>query len=280
MKKKLFIALPVCAVFAALLGFLLLFKGSDTLTVFQKSNVEHYLASNPFIDEESGDIVRSVAVAAANESQAAQADSFLWFRNRYDSAASHVELNIAFDTDGRAYLADSFDSVTDDSVPFERVLTHVVENGDEETGFVINLCEYTALGNLAAGIEKLGLQYRTVVTGVNENSLPTVKRYFSKTPVLCDYGTDTKSSLETLMSNGADGIICSFDVFSVSLLNEARALGLQVWVDCESDVYATLTSLYYCVDGIVSSNPDMATFALESWGETLLDEIVCNFYEE
>ncbi len=274
MNKKLLIALPVCALLLILLAFAAFFKGTDTLTFFQKIHVNSMLSSNPFLDEETGDIINPVSVAAANDSNTAQTDTFLWFRNRYESDASHVELDIAFDRDGRAYLADSFDSVKPESVPFERVLAYIVENGDESTGFVINLCEYTSLGTLAANIEQLGLQYRTVIVGIDENALPVVRQYFGKTPLLCSYDSDTNSSLEELAEAGADGIICKSDKLTKSLVKKTEKLGLLLWVDCEDDLYDTVKAFDCCVDGIVSSEPDMASYIYGSWNENLIDEIV------
>lgn len=273
MNKKLLKALPVCALLLILLGFLAFFKGADTLTFFQEIHVKSMLSSNPFIDEETGDIINSVSIAAANDSTNADSNSFLWFRNRYDSDATHVELNIAFDRSGVPYLADSFDSVTEESVPFERVLRHVVEQGDEETGFVLNLCEYTSLGTLAANIEQLGLQYRTVIVGVDENALTVVKYYFSKTPVLCTYDSDTDSSLKELAEAGADGIICDADKLTKSLVRKTEELGLLLWVDCGDDFYDTVRALDFCVDGIVSDIPETAIFTHGYWNENLLPRV-------
>lgn len=273
MNKKLLKALPVCALLLILLGFLAFFKGADTLTFFQKIHVKSMLSSNPFIDEETGDIINSVSIAAANDSTNADSNSFLWFRNRYDSDATHVELNVAFDRSGVPYLADSFDSVTEESVPFERVLRHVVEQGDEKTGFVLNLCEYTSLGTLAANIEQLGLQYRTVIVGVDENALTVVKYYFSKTPVLCTYDSDTDSSLKELAEAGADGIICDADKLTKKLVKKTEELGLLLWVDCGDNFYDTVRALDFCVDGIVSDIPEIAIFTHGYWNKNLLPRV-------
>ncbi len=278
MNKKLLKALPVCTLLLILLGFLAFFKGADTLTFFQKIHVKSMVSSNPFIDEETGDIIKFVSVAAANDSANADSNSFLWFRNRYESDATHVELNIAFDRSGIPYLADSFDSVTTDSVPFERVLRHVVEQGDEETGFVLNLCEYTSLGTLAANIEQLDLQYRTVIVGVDENALPVVKYYFAKTPVLCTYDSDTDSSLEELAEAGADGIICEGEKLTKNLVKKTEELGLLLWVDCGDDFYNTVRALDFCVDGIVSDVPEMAVFIHGSWDKNLIAGVKSIFY--
>ncbi len=279
MNKKLLKALPVCALLLILLAFAAFFKGTDTLTFFQKVHVNSMLSSNPFTDEESGDIINPVCIAAANDSEGAADDSFLWFRNRYESLASHVELNIAFDRDGNAYLAESFDAVNEKSVPFSRVLSHIVEQGDNETGFVLNLCEYTALGSLAASIEQLGLQYRTVIVGVDENALSVVKSSFTKTPVLCTYDSETELTLEELAQAGADGIICSSDKLKKSLVKEAEELGMLLWVDCGDNLYDTIKAFDFCVDGIVSSTPEMAAYIYGSWNKSLINEIVENFFQ-
>lgn len=280
MNKKLLKALPVCALLLILLGFLAFFKGADTLTFFQKIHVKSMLSSNPFVDEETGDIVNFVSVAAANDSTNTDSNSFLWFRNRYESDATHVELNIAFDRSGVPYLADSFDDVTKDSVPFERVLRHVVDQGDDETGFVLNLCEYTSLGTLVANIEQLGLQYRTVIVGVDENALSVVKYYFTKTPVLCTYDSDTDLSLKELAEAGADGIICEADKLTKSLVKETEELGLLLWVDCGDDFYDTVRTLNFCVDGIVSDVPEMAVFIHSSWDKNLINGVKYIFYSD
>ncbi len=279
MNKKLLKALPVCALLLILLGFLAFFKGADTLTFFQEIHVKTMVSSNPFIDEETGEIINSVSFAAANDSTNADTNSFLWFRNRYESGATHVELNIAFDRSGVPYLADSFDSVNEDSVPFERVLRHVVEQSDDETGFVLDLCEYTSLGTLAANIEQLGLQYRTVIVGVDENALSVVTRYFAKTPVLCTYDSETKMTLEELSEAGADGIICKADKLSGALVKKARSLGLLVWVECDDDLYDTIRAFNFCVDGIITATPEIASYIYSSWNEELIKDIKSIFYQ-
>ena len=263
MNKKLLKALPVCALLLILLGFLAFFKGADTLTVFQKLHVNSMISSNPFIDEETGEIINPVSFAAANDSTNADTNSFLWFRNIYESGATHVVLDIAFDRSGVAYLASSFDDVTAESVTFERVLGHAAEYGDGEIGFVLNLCEYTSLAGIAANIEQTGLQYNTVITGVNENALSVVTRYFAKTPVLCTYDSETKMTLEELSEAGADGIICKADKLSGALVKKARSLGLLVWVECDDDLYDTIRAFNFCVDGMVFHNRSLKAGSLE-----------------
>ncbi len=277
-KKLLLIAVPVIAV---LLVFLLFFKGGDFLTLPEKIAVDGYISVNPFFDEESGELVNFVNVAAANDSESAENNTFLWYLNRYDSVASYIELNISFDADKRPCLADSYDTVSENPVLFERILTHIAEQQDDQVGFVLNLCEYTYLESLNAAVCQQGLQGRTLITGVDENSLATVKKSFSKVPVLCDYDSDTKSSLARLKEMGADGIICSSGKLTKSLVDKARELELRIWVRCENEVYGTVKAMNYCVDGVVSSVPDVACMVRDSWGEQIIEDIkgVKEFYD-
>ena len=276
-KKLLKKVLPVSALLLVVLLFSAFIKGGDGLTFFQRINVKNYISTSPFYDEETGDVIYTVNVAAANDSDATPENSFLWFRNRYDSYANYVELNVAFGKDGTAYLADSFDGVTESSVPFDRVLEFIAEKGDKETGFIIDLHEYSSLESFSANICRSDLYGRTVIRGVDENSLQTVKAYFPKIPVICTYDSDTKSSVEELATAGADGIICSTDEFSPSLFERAKEQDLQVWVEDDGDVYGIFKAIHCGVDGIVSPNPDMINYIVGSWGETLLDELKYNF---
>lgn len=273
MKKKLLIALPVCVLSLILLAFLLFFKGADMLTLPQLIEVDGYLAVNPFFDEETGEEKAFVNVAAADNNEAAPKNSFLWFLNRYDKQAGYVELDIAFDSKGLPCLADSYEEALGDSVAFDRVLRHMYEKQDETTGLVVNLTEYSNLESLSAALCQNGFQRRAVITGVNELSVSSVKKYFREIPVLCTYDSDTKSSLEQLKELGADGIICPSDKVSKSLINKAKELDLLVWVRCENEFYGTVKAMNFCVDGVVSTVPEVACIIRDSWGENVIDDV-------
>ena len=273
MKKKLLIALTACVAALILLPFLLFFKGGDMLTLPQRITVNRFLSINPFFDEETGEQTAFVHVANANNSPSTRKNSFLWFLNKYEGSASYIELDVAFSSDKVVCLADSYEEANEDAVAFERILAHLKENQDTETGLLINLSEYSYLDSLNAAIGRAGMQGRTVVAGVNENSLIFVKNHLTQIPVLCDYNSGTKSSLEELKTLGADGIICSSDNLSKSLVRKARELDLLVWARCENEFYGTVKALNYCVDGIVSSEPEVACMIRDAWGENIVNDI-------
>lgn len=273
MKKKLLIALAVCVAVLILLPFALFFKGGDMLTLPQRISVNRFLSANPFFDEETGEQTSFVHVANANNSPSTQKNSFLWFLNKYESSASYIELDVAFNSDKAVCLADSYEEANEDAVALERILVHLEENQDTQTGLVINLSEYSYLDSLYAAIGRAGMQSRIVITGVNENSLIFVKNHLTKIPVLCDYNSDTKSSLEELKTRGADGIICYSDDLSKSLVRKARELDLLVWVRCKNEFYGTVKSLNYCVDGIVSTEPEVACMIRDSWGKNIINDV-------
>ncbi len=277
MNKKLLIASSACVVFVVVICFLLFIKGGDSMNAFERSQVDRFLSVNPFIDEESGDVVRTVSIAAANNDESAERNSFLWFRNRYDQGTSHVLVNVAFNTDGKACLADSFAEANGNSVDFQRVVRQLIQEDDEQTGFVINLCEYGALRDFASTLGAFELERRSVVIGVNENALPVVSESLINVPVLCDYSSATKSSLEELKENGAAGIYCHTEDFSYTLLEKAKSLGMLVWVNCEDEIFGTLEAMYYLADGIVSSKPQMAVLAMDNWTPELADELAHEF---
>lgn len=273
MKKKLLIALPVCLAALVLLAFLLFFKGGDMLTLPQRIAVDRFLSVNPFFDEETSEQTAFVHVANANNSPSTQKNSFLWFMNKYESSASYIELDVAFNKDKAPCLADSYEEANENSVALERILAHIEEKQDSDKGLMINLSEYSYLESLHATIGRADMQSRTVITGVNENSLIFVKNHLPEIPVLCDYKSDTKSSLEELKERGADGIICGSDKLTKSLIKKARELDLLVWVRCENEFYGTVKALNYCVDGIVSTEPEVACMIRDSWGENIINDV-------
>lgn len=284
MKKKLLIALPVCIILSVI-AFLAFHKGEDTLTYFQRKQVTEMFASVPFVDAKTGELIHPVAVAAANDSTGAEKNTFLWFLNRYDSVADYVKLDIAFSREGVPYLGESYDTVTQDSVKLERVFMHFLEQNDETTGLVLNLCEYTSLDLLSANIEQFGMQRRTIIVGVNEGSLSVVKHYFQKTAVLCTYDSDTESSLEELAKAGADGIVCAPDKLTDSLVTKADELGLIVWADCGDELYGTVKAMNFCVDGVISETPEMACYIFDAWcanveNADILADVVGIFYSK
>ncbi len=273
MKNKLLIALPACVAALILLAFLLLFKGGDMLTLPQRIEVDRLLSVNPFFDEATGEQIGFVHVATANNSPSTKKNSFLWFLNKYESPASYIELDVAFNKDKMPCLADSYEEANDNSVPLERILLHLNEQKDSDTGLVINLSEYSYLESFSAAICQMNMQRRTVVTGVNEKSLISVKKYLKEIPVLCDYDSDTESSLKELKELGADGIICSSDELSKSIVSKAKELDLRIWVRCDNKFYGTVKALSYCVDGVVSTEPEVACIIRDSWGENIIDDV-------
>ncbi len=279
MKKKLLIALPVCVVAVVVLCLVFFTKGEGDMSLAQRIRADSFLSEQILYNEETGEPLREVFVAAANDSEAAPTDSFLWFRNRYDTVASHIQLNIAFGADGTAYLADSYDNVTESSVKLDRVVEFIFEKNDSERGLILNLCEYGNLAEFAAFSEAFGLEERSFVAGVDEISLASVSKYFREIPVLCTYSSDTVGSLEQLKERGADGIICDYSDFSPSFVRTAKEVGLTVWVNCEADIYATVKAVYYGADGIISSNPDMVSQCIQDWGfeENLLEFLIDSF---
>lgn len=279
MKKKLLIALPVCVLTIVILCLVLFTEGKGDISLAQRIRADGFLSEKILYNEETGEPVRKVYVVAANDSEAAEKDSFLWFRNRYDSIASHIELNIAFGSDGTACLADSFDSVNENSVKLERVLGFVHEKNDLYKGFLFNLCEYSDVATFASTLEALELEKRSFIKGIDENSLSVISRYFRNIPVLCSYSSDTVSSIEQLKENGANGIICYYTDASPSLIRLAKESGLSVWVECEADIYVTVKAIYYGADGIISTNPDMVSHCIQDWGtdENLLETLIENY---
>ena len=273
MKKKLLIALPACVAALIMLAFLLFFKGGDMLTLPQRIEVDRLLSVNPFFDEETGEQISFVHVANANNSPSTEKNSFLWFLNKYESSASYIELDVAFNNEKIPCLADSYEAADENSVTLERILVYVNEQNDSERGFVINLNEYSYLESLNGMICQMSMQNRTVITGVNEKALSSVKKFMPELSVLCDYDSDTKSSLKELKELGADGIICSSDKLSKSLAKKAKEHDLRLWVRCENKVYDTIKAMYYCIDGIVSTEPDVACMIRDSWGENIIDDV-------
>lgn|GEM_PF-6522131 len=273
MKKKLLIALPACVAALIMLAFLLFFKGGDMLTLPQRIEVDRLLSVNPFFDEETGEQISFVHVANANNSPSTEKNSFLWFLNKYESSASYIELDVAFNNEKIPCLADSYEAANENSVTLERILVYVNEQNDSERGFVINLNEYSYLESLNGMICQMSMQNRTMITGVNEKALSSVKKFMPELSVLCDFDSDTKSSLKELKELGADGIICSSDKLSKSLAKKAKEHDLRLWVRCENKVYDTIKAMYYCVDGIVSTEPDVACMIRDSWGENIIDDV-------
>lgn len=273
MKKKLLIALPACVAALIMLAFLLFFKGGDMLTLPQRIEVDRLLSVNPFFDEETGEQISFVHVANANNSPSTEKNSFLWFLNKYESSASYIELDVAFNNEKIPCLADSYEAANENSVTLERILVYVNEQNDSERGFVVNLNEYSYLESLNGMICQMSMQNRTMITGVNEKALSSVKKFMPELSVLCDYDSDTKSSLKELKELGADGIICSSDKLSKSLAKKAKEHDLRLWVRCENKVYDTIKAMYYCVDGIVSTEPDVACMIRDSWGENIIDDV-------
>jgi len=272
-KKKLLIALPACVAALIMLAFLLFFKGGDMLTLPQRIEVDRLLSVNPFFDEETGEQISFVHVANANNSPSTEKNSFLWFLNKYESSASYIELDVAFNNEKIPCLADSYEAANENSVTLERILVYVNEQNDSERGFVINLNEYSYLESLNGMICQMSMQNRTMITGVNEKALSSVKKFMPELSVLCDFDSDTKSSLKELKELGADGIICSSDKLSKSLAKKAKEHDLRLWVRCENKVYDTIKAMYYCVDGIVSTEPDVACMIRDSWGENIIDDV-------
>ena len=73
---------------------------------------------------------------------------------------------------------------------------------------------------------------------------------------------------------GADGILCTGEAFNSSLAEKAKEEGLLVWVDCGSDVYATVKAMKFAADGIITDRPEFVTQMRMWWEKDAFEEAV------
>lgn len=252
---------------------LFVFKGSDEVTFFQRQNINQFLASVPFEQDAGGNnIIMPVAVASGTDDY--PCDTFLGARNQIDYATGYVEVKVAVTPENEVVLAEGLTSYDEEkSVRLSRVIAQLSEEY-EDCGIVIELSEYSRLSYLNAVLVSREMVIKSVITGVHENAVSYIKGFFPQTRVLCDYDGKNRLSLAEIRAAGADGILCTGEAFNSSLAEKAKEEGLLVWVDCGSDVYATVCAMKFGADGIISDRPEFISAMRMWWSKDAFEEAV------
>lgn len=273
MLKKALICFAGAAGLLLLCLFLFVIKGSDEVTFFQRQNINQYLSSVPFEQDAGGNnIIMPVAVASGTDDY--PCDTFLGARNQIDYATGYVEVKVAVTPENEVILAEGFTSYDEkDSVRLSRVIGQLSEEY-EDCGIVIELSEYSRLSYLNAVLVSREMVTKSVIIGVHENAVSYIKGFFPQTRVLCDYDGENRLSLAEIRACGAAGILCTGEAFNSSLAEKAREEGLLVWVDCGSDVYATVKAMKFAADGIVTDRPEFITYMRMWWDKDAFGEAV------
>lgn len=273
MLKKALICFAGAAGLLLLCLFLFVIKGSDEVTFFQRQNINQYLSSVPFEQDAGGNnIIMPVAVASGTDDY--PCDTFLAARNQIDYATGYVEVKVAVTPENEVILAEGFTSYDEkDSVRLSRVIAQLSEEY-EDCGIVIELSEYSRLSYLNAVLVSRGMVTKSIITGVHENAVSYIKGFFPQTRVLCDYDGENRLSLAEIRACGADGILCTGEAFNSSLAEKAKEEGLLVWVDCGSDVYATIKAMKFAADGIITDRPEFVTQMRMWWEKDAFEEAV------
>lgn len=273
MLKKALICFAGAAGLLLLCLFLFVIKGSDEVTFFQRQNINQYLSSVPFEQDAGGNnIIMPVAVASGTDDY--PCDTFLGARNQIDYATGYVEVKVAVTPENEVVLAEGFTSYDEkDSVRLSRVIGQLSEEY-EDCGIVIELSEYSRLSYLNAVLVSRGMVTKSIITGVHENAVFYIKGFFPQTRVLCDYDGENRLSLAEIRACGADGILCTGEVFNSTLAERAKEEGLLVWVDCGSDVYATVKAMKFAADGIITDRPEFVTQMRMWWEKDAFEEAV------
>lgn len=273
MLKKALICFGSAAGLLVLCLLLFVYKGSDEVTFFQRQNINQYLASVPFEQDAGGNnIIMPVAVASGTDDY--PCDTFLGARNQIDYATGYIEVKVAVTPENEVVLADGFTFYDEEkSVRLSRVIGQLSEE-HEDCGVVIELSEYSRLSYINAVLVSRGMVTKSIITGVHENAVSYVKGFFPQTKVLCDYNGENRLSLAEIRASGADGILCTGDAFNSSLAQKASEEGLLVWVDCGSDVYATVKAMKFGADGIVSDRPEFISTMRMWWEKDAFEEAV------
>ena len=275
MLKKALICFGGAAGLLVLCLLLFVWKGSDEVTFFQRQNINQYLASVPFEQDPGGNnIIMPVAIASGTDNY--PCDTFLGARNQIDYATGYIEVKVAVTPENEVILAKGFTAyVEDKSVRLSRVAEQL--SGEyEDCGIVIRLSEYSRLNYLNAVLVSCDMVTKSVITGVHENAVSYVKSFFPQTKVLCDYDGENRLSLAEIRACGADGILCSGEVFNSSLAQKAEEEGLLVWVDCGSDVYASVKAMKFGADGIISNRPEFISTMSMWWSKDAFKDAVKN----
>ncbi len=278
MLKKALICFGSAVGLLVLCLLLFVYKGGDEVTFFQRQNINQYLASVPFEQDAGGNnIIMPVAVASGTDDY--PCDTFLGARNQIDYATGFIELKVAVTPENEVVLAEGFTSFDEEnSVRLSRVAEQLSEEY-EDCGVVIELSEYSRMSYINAVLVSRGMVTKSVITGVHENAVSYVKGFFPQTKVLCDYNGENRLSLAEIRASGADGILCTGDAFNSSLAKKASEEGLLVWVDCGSDVYATVKAMKFGADGIVSDRPEFISSMRMWWEKDAFEEAVKNSKE-
>lgn len=262
-RKALVCVCCVAVLLAAAYGFLL-HKGSDCLTFIQRRELNGYLASG--LSRSGGDMMTpDVRVAVACGTDGYEPGSFLGARNQADYKTGSVHLKVSADAEKQPVLSGGFADIGEESVSLLRAFEELEKS--KVYFLVLELSEYTALPYIDAFLVNTGYTEKTVITGVYQSALATVREQMPHCTILCDYSDENILTLEQIAQLGADGIICSGKALNADVFTQAEQLGLIVWADCSDDVYSTVKALWLDPQGLVTKLPYLADGLRSGWHE-------------
>ena len=263
MKKKI-LMVALAAVLAAVL-FCALAPCVGGLTPFQTVSVKHFLKTNPFLAEETGERI-VLPVAAAVGANGYERNTFVGSRIQMEGEPDYIELNMVVNGDGNPVLADSYFDMNEKSIDAYRVAKSLLQT-TKRPSLLVNLAEYTNLNAVSALLMSSSRFANAVVRGVDENTIGYVRGFFPAHTVLCEYSHKNRLSLAEIKAKGADGIYCSASMLSAHFAKKVHEAGLLLWVDCGNSSYRVIKTMSCCkqVDGLVTAKPAMALNLQHAW---------------
>ncbi|MBQ7956451.1 MAG: hypothetical protein IJ279_00315 [Clostridia bacterium] len=269
-KKHLLIAVSCLVVLAVMVAFTALIAIPSIKNAAVKSAKES-LFENYYSFPESG------LITASNGFKDNKKNSLLYVKSALEHDADCIELDVCFDDEAVAYIAESADAITENTMPFEYLISYLSEEAAKENTrrhFVnFRLCDATNLEELDRIITNYEMEDYCFFTGVNKNQAKYVRTHCNIDFYL-DYEVDkTKvndadyiSSVAAEVSQaGAIGINCDFNAFSPLFSSIFKENWLKISFYGVEDELDALKAVQYSPNQIIAEKPELVRAILTEW---------------
>ena len=204
-------------------------------------------------------------------------NSLIYVRAALQKDVDCFEIDLCFDEKGKPFVAENADKITDNSMPFEYLISFISEeiNSSAQRKRLINihLEDASEIGEVTEIITRYEMDDFCFFTGVNVNQASYIRQN-SSIPFYLDYEIDKSkaddpdyaiSVVNAISNSGAIGINCSADNFSNTLASMIKESWLKIsFYDVETEL-EIIAALRFSPNQIITRDPQLVRSILTEW---------------
>ena len=204
-------------------------------------------------------------------------NSLIYVRAALQKDVDCFEIDLCFDEKGKPFVAENADKITDNSMPFEYLISFISEEinaSAQQKHFInIHLEDASEIGEVTEIITRYEMDDFCFFTGVNVNQASYIRQN-SSIPFYLDYEIDKSkaddpdyaiSVVNAISNSGAMGINCSADNFSNTLASMIKESWLKIsFYDVETEL-EIIDALKFSPNQIITRDPQLVRSILTEW---------------